>query len=115
MPPKTPIRIGLRRRCQGRGPAGFQDITVVRISLPHRIAKVASVLGVLDRLVRLEQSQVRILGFSRIRMLANHVLEIEDRRVECFPLQIEIAGGVILLREPFVQLGELGLRALGEG
>jgi len=44
-------------------------------------------------------------------MLANHILEVEDRRIERLALEVEVPGVVILLGKPLIQFGELLLRA----
>ena len=48
-------------------------------------------------------------------MEPNHVLEVDDSRIESLSLQVEIAGVVVLLRKPFVELGELRFGARGVG
>src|SRR5215210_889879 len=96
VPPKTPIRTLLSRGCRRRWPARFSYVPVIRIRFAHGVTQIPGVFGVFDRPVGFEEAQVRISRLLRVRMLANYVLEVKDRRIECLALQVKVGRVVIL-------------------
>ena len=79
---RTWLRSG-RRRWRA---ALLHDFAIGRIGFSHLVAEVARVFGVFDRAVCLEQAEIGVACLLRVRMQTNHILEVNDRRIESFSL-----------------------------
>ena len=91
-------------RCRRRRSADAHDFPVCGIRLAHRVTKVASVILVADRRVRLMQSQIGVTSNLRGRMELDDILEVDDRRVVRLALEVMDSSPVILFRKPLVEL-----------
>src|SRR5688572_23590185 len=90
----------------GRRTTELSDLAIRRVVLASGFARVARVVLVIDRRVGLVQPQVRFTCLRCSRMEPNHVLEVDDRRVVRFTLEVVLAGLVVLGGEPLVEQRE---------